>query len=45
LTKFKIFNDIEKNKTLKKQMIGVSVVAGIIATFGTPFGGIIWAIE
>jgi chloride channel 2 len=45
LSKFKIFSDIEKNKALKKQMFGVAVAAGIIATFGTTFGGIIFSIE
>mmetsp|Transcript_1960 Transcript_1960/g.1420 ORF Transcript_1960/g.1420 Transcript_1960/m.1420 type:complete len:228 (+) Transcript_1960:669-1352(+) len=33
------------NKSLKKQMIGVAIAAGVVATFGTPFGGIIFSIE
>lgn len=45
MAQLKMFNDIEKNKHLKQQMIGVAVAAGTVAAFGTPFAGIIAAIE
>jgi H+/Cl- antiporter ClcA len=45
MAKLKYFHDIELNKSLKRQMIGVAVSIGTVSAFGTPFGGIISAIE
>ena len=39
------FRDIFTNQSLKKQMLGASVAAGISATFGAPIGGVLYSIE
>jgi len=45
LSQLKWFNDIDLNKSVKKQILGVAVAAGVVSSFGTPFGGIIFSIE
>ena len=39
------FKDIDTNLALKRQMIAVAVAAGVVANFGAPFGGVMWALE
>ena len=45
LSKCRYFKDIYTNQSLKKQMLGASVAAGISATFGAPIGGVLYSIE
>lgn len=45
LSKFKPFNDIYHNQSLKRQMLTASVAAGVTATFGAPIGGVLFSIE
>jgi len=45
LAKLKCFSDIESNQTVKKQMLGAAVAAGVTATFGAPIGGVLFSIE
>ena len=45
LSKFGPFKEIYTNHSLKKQMLGASVAAGVTATFGAPIGGVLFSIE
>lgn len=45
LSKFGPFKEIYHNDSLKKQMMGASVAAGVTAAFGAPIGGVLFSIE
>ncbi|KAL9653793.1 hypothetical protein ABK040_012854 [Willaertia magna] len=45
LLRLKIFEGIRKNKSLRAQMIACGCAMGIGANFGTPAGGVLFALE
>ncbi|CAG9335796.1 unnamed protein product [Blepharisma stoltei] len=45
LTKIKIFRHLRVNLTLRNQILGAAVAAGIAAKFGSPIGGMLFSIE
>lgn len=45
LTKVNIFRHLKTNVTLRNQIMGASVAAGVAAAFGAPVGGVLFSIE
>ncbi|CAG9323361.1 unnamed protein product [Blepharisma stoltei] len=45
LTKYRIFRHLRTNLTLRNQIMGASVAAGVAAAFGAPVGGVLFSIE
>lgn len=45
LSKLKGFRYLHDNKTIRNQVMGAAVAAGVAATFGAPMGGVLFSIE
>ena len=45
LLQLPVYRVLRKNNMTRKTMVNTAIAAGVVSTFGTPFGGVVFSIE